>query len=91
MIYQEYEERVKELKYPDRKGLPKVEFGARWRSYKEAEDKIHMEFKEALAREYGISGHKNEPKVWQMAWNEGHSAGYQEIENWYADLAELLK
>ena len=55
------------------------------------EDRINAKLRADLAAEHGVSGHKNEPKLWDLAWEYGHAYGAVEVRNYYGDLAELLK
>ena len=44
-----------------------------------------------LAKEHGLENHPKRDKLWSMAWEYGHSSGFYEVEQWYNELAELLK
>ncbi len=47
-------------------------------------------FHQKLARNYGLENHPKEPKLWALAWEHGHSAGYGEVRGYYHDFSELL-
>ncbi len=54
-------------------------------------DRIAIEaFHQELARGYGLENHPKEPKLWALAWEHGHSAGYGEVRGYYHDFSELL-
>lgn len=52
---------------------------------------VDKEFKEALFKFLGIENSKNREKLWQMAYENGHSEGYPEIARVAESLAELLR
>jgi len=47
--------------------------------------------KEKMELAYGLAGHPKANLLYDMAYEMGHSGGDSEIENFYMDLAELLK
>lgn len=65
-----------------------------WRDDKEAyraEDRrLKEQFRQDLAIEYGVYQHAKEPKLFDLAWSEGHSAGYYEVEAFYSQFVELI-
>jgi hypothetical protein len=67
-----------------------------WRSeqektYNQHGAEIHRLFVEALEKEYGMAGHPKAGAVFSKAWESGHSSGYAEVANCYADLVALAK
>jgi hypothetical protein len=52
---------------------------------KRAEHKARME------ANHGLSGHPKADKLYEIAWEFGHSAGYGEIEIYYDQLVDLVK
>lgn len=60
------------------------------RIYNEAQERIDMAFKAALEDYYGIDGHPKADKLWALAWEYGHSGGYNEVECYYDELVVLL-
>lgn len=48
----------------------------------------HREELEAL---HGVVGHKRAETLYELAWEYGHSGGWEEVANYYADLVELLR
>ena len=44
-----------------------------------------------LEARHGLTGHPKADKLYSLAWDMGHSAGYGEVENYYSDMADLLK
>ena len=43
-----------------------------------------------LESAHGLTGHPKAGKLYTLAWQMGHSAGYAEVELYYADMADLL-
>jgi len=76
--------------YPDRADLAAAMF-----FYREAHRAMNQEFADALAHEY--LGETVGPArleavaapVFHAAWDHGHSSGYNEVENYYIDFAEI--
>lgn len=50
---------------------------------------IKDEFKAALSREYGTEIQEIDDRIYGHAWDEGHSSGLSDVENYYEDYAEL--
>ena len=44
-----------------------------------------------LEIEHNLVGHPKADKLYELAWDYGHSSGYSEITSYYADLADLLE
>lgn len=53
-------------------------------------NRLAAEFKADLFADYGVSGDKAE-KAFKIAYDERHSAGYQEVIDLFSDLVELIK
>ena len=86
MIYEEFEERYRNLDYP-RTGDVELR-----NKYREEVASIEVDFRNALQNEYVCRelGTVAESKLWWMAWENGHSSGYSEVENYYSELADLV-
>lgn len=52
--------------------------------------RIYTKFKLDLFEELDIVGHPKAEKLLAIAWEYGHSSGYQEVYNYACELAELL-
>jgi hypothetical protein len=57
---------------------------------RDEENKRRLDFRIAMAEKYSVTGHPKESKLWNLAWEYGHAAGYHEVEMVYAEFAELL-
>ena len=55
------------------------------------EHEARIAHREKLERQYGVVGHKRSEKLYDLAWEYGHSGGFEEVANYYIDLVELLK
>ena len=56
------------------------------------EDAAMLEkLKQDLIREAGIEGHPKADTLWNLAYGQGHSAGFQEIHNQFFELLDLVK
>lgn len=49
------------------------------------------EHKSEMESRHGLVGHPKADRLYQLAWDMGHSAGYGEIETFYDEMADLLK
>jgi hypothetical protein len=61
------------------------------RKYHEARFALEAEFKRDLFDQHGVTGHPKAERAFQLAWDYGHSSGFQEVANYFDDLADLLK
>lgn len=59
-------------------------------AYDAEEARLHAQFKYDLIRELGIAKHPKAEILYQKAWEQGHSAGYEEVFNYANDLVDLL-
>lgn len=48
------------------------------------------QFRKDLFEEFGVTGHPQADIVYRKAWDHGHSAGYSEVYNVFADLVEII-
>jgi hypothetical protein len=44
-----------------------------------------------LEVKHGLVGHPKAARLYELAYEIGHSAGYHEVEIYYDDMADLLK
>jgi hypothetical protein len=67
---------------------------SRWRmevkSYSAAGSEYVKQFKAELLQELGLDKHPKAEKLFEMAWDDGHSNGFLEVAICAAKLAELL-
>lgn len=50
----------------------------------------NQRFHAMLAELHGLTGHKNEQKLFDKAWSDGHASGHTEVAIHYNELAALL-
>jgi len=60
-------------------------------AYREAQVKLDEHFKQDVLKEFGLEGHPKAKQVWDLAWEEGCSMGYEGVANRVERLAELIK
>ena len=58
--------------------------------YRKAQAQEEADVREAILAEHGLAGHPKAGQVYSMAWEHGHSSGYEEVESWVRELAELV-
>jgi len=56
-----------------------------------AENKERAEHKSRLECQHMIAGHPKADLLYQLAWDFGHSAGFDEVAGYYYELVSLLK
>jgi hypothetical protein len=61
------------------------------RAYSNLCSELEKEFKRDLFDQHGVTGHPKAERAFQLAWDYGHSSGFQEVANYFDDLADLLK
>ena len=59
--------------------------------YYEEENKLEKQFKKDALEECGLSKHSNKDKIFNYAWEQGHSNGYEEVFNVLSEIAELFE
>ena len=59
--------------------------------YGEETHKLHEEFVNDLFEEYGVSDNPKRFKCFQLAWEQGHAYGLEEVYNKFDDLVELIR
>ena len=60
-------------------------------AYNEGERDARESFQKALEKEFDMENHPRRGMLWQRAWDEGHSGGYEEILTIYEGLLELVR
>lgn len=82
-------------KYEWRYSTLKRDTDESWSDYRKRQDAITDCFKDELEGEvFGnrlqmISKAKLD-RLWDIAWSNGHSSGYNEVYNYYVEMADLL-
>lgn len=51
---------------------------------------LNRKFKADALQDVGLAGHPKAQKIFNRAWERGHSSGYEEVYNILEDLAELV-
>ena len=59
--------------------------------YRNEENRLYEAFKHDLFEEYGVKDNPKRDKLFNLAWEEGHSSGYYEVENYFSELVDLIK
>jgi len=84
MIYQQFQQQYDDIPF---------DYKTQRAEYRAAIKNITAQFKAALAVEYHLSGYNPaiSDTVWELAWEDGHSHGYSEVEIHYADFAAFAE
>lgn len=51
----------------------------------------HVEFRDWLFEEFGVTGNPKAQKVFDLAWDYGHENGFSGIYFFFADIVVLIK
>ena len=66
-----------------------------WRSalndYNSQMNFLARKFRADLEAEHDMAGHTKAEKLYSLAYEHGHSSGYEEIAYWYEELVDLVK
>lgn len=60
-------------------------------AYNEDEDRLLNLFKSDLADYHEVAGNPKFERCFSIAWELGHSSGFHEIANYFADIVDLIK
>ncbi len=60
-------------------------------AYREDNHRLYLQFKYDLEAEYGVEDNPKKDKLFEIAWEQGHSYGFTEVALHYAQLVELIK
>ena len=75
----------------EEKVLDEVSYNAHLNHYYEEQDKLKNQFREDLIAEYHMTNHPKANKIFDKAWELGHSKGHEEVEYYFCDFVELFK
>jgi hypothetical protein len=67
-----------------------VESDAQKKAYRIHERILMNQFKKDLLDELGITGHPKADKLYDFAWEHGHSDGYASVYSWAEELVDLI-
>lgn len=60
-------------------------------AYHEEQKRLYTEFQNDIAEFYLMTDHPKKDKVFAKAWEDGHSSGFGEVHNHYAELVHLVR
>jgi hypothetical protein len=75
----------------EEKVLDEVSYNAHLNHYYEEQEKLKNQFREDLIAEYHMTNHPKANKIFDKAWELGHSKGHEEVEYYFQDLTELFQ
>lgn len=76
--------------YPDRGGDRTVRSAA-LRAYHAGQDVANAEFRVALESENHMLNHPKADRLWDLAWEHGHSSGLQDVIHYYEEFLSLVQ
>lgn len=66
------------------------ERAAKRQAYQADVARLREEFKQDMAKSYGVENHPKVEVAFRIAWDHGHGNGYTEVDSYFSELAELL-
>ena len=66
-------------------------YKAQRKKYTDEEFNLQLQFQNDLFEEYGVSDNPKRFKCFQLAWEQGHAHGLEEVYNKFDDLVELIR
>ena len=67
------------------------ECSKKMQEFRQEEDRLFNLWKSDLYAEYGVTNNPKVEQAFQLAWDFGHACGYEEVERYFMDFAELIK
>lgn len=67
-----------------------ADFKAQIAAYYADENAKEAQLRKDLAAEFDFTDHPMEPKLWEKAWEHGHSDGYHNVLYWYGEFSEVI-
>ena len=91
-----YEKSKAELKeeYPNaliQEILDEDAYKAQRKKYTDEEFNLQVQFQNDLFEDYGVTDNPKRFKCLQLAWEQGHAYGLEEVYNKFDDLVELIR
>jgi len=89
-------ERISKGKYKNKTKLPHCadcegERKKIWARHRDEDIKLEGLLKSDLEKEHGVVGHKKAVLLFQLAWQNGHASGFEEVCGYYEEFVELIK
>lgn len=60
-------------------------------AFNKEEQNIYDLFKDCLFEEFGVTNNPKREKCFSLAWEHGHSSGFNEVYNYFSEFVELIK
>lgn len=84
------------IKYPQtrltyEKVVDEAAYKQMQKEYHEEESRCYNQFKQDLFKEYNVTNNPKAEKCFNIAWERGHSSGYESVANEFDELVELIQ
>jgi hypothetical protein len=66
-------------------------YKAHQKQYGEEKHKLHEEFVNDLFENFNVADNPKRHKAFELAWEQGHAYGFEEVYNKFYDLVDLIK
>jgi len=67
-----------------------VSYNANWKEYNKRSKELQNQFKIDALKDVGLEGHPNSEKVYNKAWEFGHSNGLESVYHYLVEFSELV-
>ena len=75
----------------EEKVVDKEGYDAAMKVYRAEDNRLFNQFKEDVLEENGLTNHPKAMKVFALAWEEGHSSGYENVAYYVDKYADLVR
>lgn len=89
-VGKDYDDKSRAIPYFDNLSS-REERAQKRKEYYQLRGELQGQFKVALAKYLGLVGHPKFDRLFDMAWEDGHSEGYYSVAQHADTLAELLR
>ena len=91
ILLEEFRKIGKDPKRTFEKVLDEEAYKRMQKEYYEEESRCYNQFKQDLFEEYNVTNNPRAEKCFSMAWERGHSSGYESVANEFGELVELIQ
>lgn len=81
----------REKSFSDMNVLQREKYQKSRQALRIAEEQKKQDFRKALAETYELTDHPKEEILFNLAWETGHSSGYNDVALYYDEMSALIK
>jgi hypothetical protein len=88
---EDFRKKYKDTNLVFEKEFNEVAYKQMQKEYNEEESRCYNQFKQDLLEEYYVTDNPKAEKCFSMAWEKGHSSGYESVANEFDELVDLIQ